>query len=135
MKPLYHLLGVATMLFVLWKLHTLGLGVDPEDVTAAPEPVAVTTLAAATSLEPVHDSDAPARPAEVADVGEPQAQKTAQPTFMGKPCQQDNCAIDLAGYRWAEERGITDPADCPDSAGEFATGCRLFAGIEQQYNL
>ena len=48
------------------------------------------------------------------------------PTFGGYPCSGD-CAEDKAGYRWAEQNGITDPDDCTGNSGAFIEGCRVYA--------
>jgi hypothetical protein len=54
---------------------------------------------------------------------------------MGRPCDDNDCTPDLAGYHWAEENGIRDPAACPDPSNGFVAGCRTYALIEQKYNL
>ena len=55
----------------------------------------------------------------------PQASKPA-PTFGGYPCIGD-CSEDKAGYRWAEQNGITDPDACTGNTGAFIEGCRVYA--------
>jgi|KBSMisStandDraft_5_1062788.scaffolds.fasta_scaffold26362_1 hypothetical protein len=47
-------------------------------------------------------------------------------TFGGYPCNAD-CSEDQAGYRWAEEHGITDPDSCTGDSGNFIEGCRVYA--------
>lgn len=49
------------------------------------------------------------------------------PTFGGYPCRTSDCAEDKAGYRWAEENGITNPDDCMGKTGAFIEGCRVYA--------
>lgn len=49
------------------------------------------------------------------------------PTFGGYPCHTDDCAEDKAGYRWAEENGITNPDSCTGKTGAFIEGCRVYA--------
>ena len=48
------------------------------------------------------------------------------PTFGGYPCSGD-CSEDKAGYRWAEQHGITDPDACTGNTGAFIDGCRVYA--------
>ncbi len=48
------------------------------------------------------------------------------PKFGGYPCSGD-CTDDKAGYRWAEQNGITDPDSCTGNTGEFIEGCRVYA--------
>jgi hypothetical protein len=48
------------------------------------------------------------------------------PTFGGYPCSGD-CSDDKAGYRWAEQNGITDPDSCTGNTGAFIEGCRVYA--------
>ncbi len=46
-------------------------------------------------------------------------------TFGGYPCG-DDCSQDLAGYRWAVQNGITDPANCDGRTAPFIEGCRVY---------
>ena len=46
--------------------------------------------------------------------------------FGGYPCSGD-CSDDKAGYRWAEQNGITDPDSCTGNTGAFIDGCRVYA--------
>jgi len=48
------------------------------------------------------------------------------PMFGGYPCIGD-CSDDKAGYRWAEQNGITDPDSCTGNTGTFIEGCRVYA--------
>jgi hypothetical protein len=51
-------------------------------------------------------------------------------TFHGYACTTD-CSGHEAGYRWAEEKGITDPDDCPidpHNSHSFTEGCWAEAG-------
>ena len=48
------------------------------------------------------------------------------PTFGGYRCIGD-CADDKAGFRWAEQNGITDPDSCTGNTGSFIEGCRVYA--------
>ena len=51
---------------------------------------------------------------------------TPAPEFGGYPCLGD-CSDDKAGYRWAEQNGITDPDSCTGNTGTFIEGCRVYA--------
>ena len=42
--------------------------------------------------------------------------------FRGYPCTKD-CSGHAAGYRWADDRDITDPNVCPYSNNSFWEGC------------
>ena len=55
----------------------------------------------------------------------PQAAKPI-PKFGAYPCT-GNCSDDKAGYRWAEQNGITDPDSCTGDTGAFIDGCRVYA--------
>lgn len=46
--------------------------------------------------------------------------------FHGYPCTED-CTGHKAGYEWAEDRGISDPADCGGNSKSFIEGCRAYA--------
>ena len=48
------------------------------------------------------------------------------PKFGGYPCRGD-CSEEKAGYRWAEQNGITDPDSCTGNTGAFIEGCRVYA--------
>ena len=39
----------------------------------------------------------------------------------------DDCSGHEAGYDWAEEKGITDPADCGGNSNSFIEGCEAYA--------
>ena len=52
-------------------------------------------------------------------------------TFGGYPCEND-CSQHEAGYRWAEEHGVTDPANCEGDDARFIEGCRVYAEERQQ---
>jgi len=56
----------------------------------------------------------------------PQETPRPIPTFGGYPCHGD-CSEDRAGYRWAEQHGITDPDACTGNTGSFIEGCRVYA--------
>ncbi|MGH8743111.1 MAG: hypothetical protein ACREUY_02425 [Burkholderiales bacterium] len=56
----------------------------------------------------------------------PQQPSESVPTFGGYPCSGD-CSEDKAGYRWAEQHGITDPDACTGNTGSFIEGCRVYA--------
>ena len=47
-------------------------------------------------------------------------------SFAGVGCTQD-CSGHEAGYAWAEEKGITDPAHCGGKSWSFIEGCRAYA--------
>lgn len=42
--------------------------------------------------------------------------------FKGYPCTKD-CSGHSAGYRWSDDRDITDPNQCPYSNNSFWEGC------------
>jgi hypothetical protein len=46
-------------------------------------------------------------------------------TFGGFGCAS-TCVEQQAGYRWAEEREITDSASCSSGSRAFLEGCRAF---------
>ena len=46
--------------------------------------------------------------------------------FHGDSCT-DDCSGHEAGYRWAQEQGITDPGDCGGNSQSFEEGCRAYA--------
>jgi hypothetical protein len=124
MNVIYHLIGIAMVIVLIAKLEgeierqepLSAEYVETHRQAAQPTPAAWTRLGESSSPPPAGAS-------------------VARATFMGKPCAQSDCAGDLAGYRWAEENGITEPARCEVLEGEFADGCRLFARMEQQYNI
>lgn len=123
MNVIYHLIGVAMAIIIIAKF---------EGEIETPEPVAAATESS------VPYPDAQARPASWTPLSEDASMPemiVARATFMGNPCPQSDCAEALAGYRWAEENAITEPARCEVLSGEFVTGCRLFARMEQQYNI
>jgi hypothetical protein len=45
--------------------------------------------------------------------------------FEGYECTQD-CSGHEAGYNWAEENDITDPADCDGNSNSFNEGCQAW---------
>jgi hypothetical protein len=48
-------------------------------------------------------------------------------TFGGYQCTED-CSGHAAGYRWAEEKDVDDPADCPTGHGNsFHEGCLAYS--------
>ena len=55
-----------------------------------------------------------------------------EPTFHGYACT-DSCEGHQRGYDWADEKGITDPDDCPympHNSLSFTEGCWAEAGKE-----
>ncbi|MBA8883018.1 hypothetical protein [Dokdonella fugitiva] len=46
--------------------------------------------------------------------------------FHGHACKGD-CSGHLAGYRWAEKKGIHVVARCGKKTGSFFEGCRIYA--------
>ncbi len=50
----------------------------------------------------------------------------ARGTYAGDGCTVD-CSGHDAGYRWAEERGISDPESCGGKSWSFEEGCRAYA--------
>ncbi len=56
------------------------------------------------------------------------ARQTAAPATFGRyPCATTDCAEDKAGYRWAQQHGVTDPDSCTGNSGNFIEGCRVYA--------
>lgn len=47
-------------------------------------------------------------------------------TFFGYACDAD-CALQKAGFAWAERHGITTPAACAAIDPEFLAGCSAYA--------
>jgi len=135
LKPRYHLIGLAIVLVVIWRVHSL---LNPLGGLTDPEaPMDVPTLAVS-EAQPEDRPQAPPDPESSNDSSADTpaaATLAATATFMGKPCPENDCSVDLAGYHWAEEHGINDPGACPDPSGAFVAGCRLYAGIEQKYNI
>ncbi|MGA0607964.1 hypothetical protein ACO2Q0_18395 [Phenylobacterium sp. VNQ135] len=43
----------------------------------------------------------------------------------------DDCSGHGAGYEWAQENDITDPADCNGNSDSFVEGCEAFAEAYQ----
>ena len=50
---------------------------------------------------------------------------TGTRTFGGYECTED-CSGHAAGYRWAEDKGITDEADCSGDSQSFIEGCLVY---------
>ena len=46
--------------------------------------------------------------------------------FGQYPCGND-CAEHLAGYKWAQENGASDPDNCDGPTAQFIEGCRVYA--------
>lgn len=46
--------------------------------------------------------------------------------FKGYRCTQD-CSGHIAGYSWAERKGITNPDKCAGNSESFIEGCRAYA--------
>ena len=55
---------------------------------------------------------------------------SAQQTFGGNECTED-CSGHKAGYEWAEENNISDPAGCSANSQSFNEGCETY--IEDPY--
>jgi len=51
---------------------------------------------------------------------------TQMAEFDGYPCLTMDCSGHQAGYDWAEERALTDPAACEGQPQAFMEGCRSF---------
>jgi hypothetical protein len=47
-------------------------------------------------------------------------------SYAGYGCTVD-CSGHEAGYRWAAEKGITDPDSCGGKSWSFIEGCRAYA--------
>ncbi len=45
----------------------------------------------------------------------------------------DDCSGHEAGYAWAEENYIIDPADCGGNSNSFIEGCEAYANEYQMY--
>jgi hypothetical protein len=66
-------------------------------------------------------------PAPPARVNTARPGKAADPaTFGGYPCG-DDCSQNAAGYLWAVQHGIADPANCDGGTAPFIEGCRVYA--------
>ena len=65
----------------------------------------------------------PAAPARVNAARLSKAADSA--TFGGYPCG-DDCSQNAAGYRWAVQHGIVDPANCDGGTAPFIEGCRVY---------
>jgi hypothetical protein len=125
------LLGIAVVLLVLWRLHSLGM---PSDLESLDTSTPVTATAADSNDERAANTDSNTD-SDAGNESDATPTLNSVATFMGKPCPAGDCSVDLDGYHWAEEHGIKDPSACPDPSGEFVAGCRLYAGIEQKYNI
>jgi hypothetical protein len=55
-----------------------------------------------------------------------QQQQPPQKTFEGYPCTKD-CSGHEAGYKWAEDHDIDDPAKCGGTSQSFIEGCKAWA--------
>lgn len=53
----------------------------------------------------------------------------AEDYFNGYPCIED-CSGHEAGYKWAEQKDISDPDGCGGNSQSFIEGCRSY--VEQQ---
>lgn len=47
--------------------------------------------------------------------------------FHGYGCLGEDCSGHNAGYQWAEDSGVTDPAECGGNSWSFQEGCAAFA--------
>ena len=56
----------------------------------------------------------------------PNQEDSGSLTFHGYACTID-CSGHEAGYKWAEEHGITDPDDCSGNSQSFIEGCKAYA--------
>jgi hypothetical protein len=130
MNVIYHLIGIAMAIIIIAKLDGEIEQAEP-DAVAAIAPAAVTAPSAVTAA----GRATPASWTPTDDNADAPQAAVARATFMGYPCLQSDCAGNLSGYRWAEENGITEPAGCEVLSGELADGCRLFARLEQRYNI
>lgn len=100
------------ILMVVALLYAFPYHPDPQQ-----QPVQLPAEAVPPENNRTNPYDKPPRP--------PKAQAPA-PKFGGYPCIGD-CSDDKAGYRWAEQNGITDPDSCTGNTGEFIEGCRVYA--------
>lgn len=55
----------------------------------------------------------------------------AQQTFGGNDCTED-CSGHKAGYKWAEDNDISDPADCNGNSQSFSEGCETYTEDQQR---
>ena len=100
------------ILMVVALLYAFPYHPDPQQ-----QPVQLPAEAVPLENNRTNPYDKPPRP--------PKAQAPAL-KFGGYPCIGD-CSDDKAGYRWAEQNGITDPDSCTGNTGEFIEGCRVYA--------
>ena len=58
------------------------------------------------------------------------AQNSFAKDFMGYECT-DDCSGHEAGYKWAEQKGITSPDDCGGNSNSFIEGCQAYAESQE----
>lgn len=71
------------------------------------------------------------RPEQVPPVPPAPAPVAAPRDFGGYACTQD-CSGHEAGYEWAAENGIQDPAQCGGNSQSFIEGCQDYAERQQE---
>lgn len=75
---------------------------------------------------PSKQSDEPGPWNDYASERKPWDESDQAETFHGHGCT-DDCSGHEAGYKWAEEKGITDPDDCGGKSRSFIEGCHAWA--------
>ncbi|MGW8185000.1 MAG: hypothetical protein ACWGHO_02720 [Candidatus Moraniibacteriota bacterium] len=65
----------------------------------------------------------------ITEYDEPEAYEES--TFNGYECT-DDCSGHEAGYKWAEEQGITDSSDCDGNSNSFIEGCESYADEQEE---
>ena len=56
----------------------------------------------------------------------------SQKTFYGYDCTSD-CSGHEAGYKWANDKGITDFNDCGGNSQSFKEGCQSYVEGENNF--
>lgn len=105
--------------------------------------VSLFLLSTACSSNSVESDDNPDEEFQVSDEAETRGDETyaefderrdelegSKGEVAGYGCTED-CSGHDAGYKWAEERGITDPDDCGGKSWSFEEGCQAYANEHQ----
>ena len=62
----------------------------------------------------------------VTSIAMPMRALSQEATFGGNDCTE-GCSGHAAGYRWAEENGVTNASDCGGNSQSFIEGCETYA--------
>ena len=110
-------------------LYFYGTAIPTPDAAPDQTPTEMDMLASG-SVAPAAPLALPARPGPL--TGYAPLPSYTSPTFMSYSCLE-NCEGHEAGYKWAEEQGITDELECGGNSESFREGCMAYAE-EQQYD-